>query len=463
MDPKERPNPDFANNAGFRKMQDIDGFLPIEEKIEVSEPGEVAGVVAESARRGKPVYPIGGGSRLGYGGPVTQPGVALQLARLQKLVDYPSRDLTITVEAGMPLKRLQEILAGENQWLPGAASWSERMTVGGWIATAWPGPRDAHYGSVADFFLGFRAVDGRGEVFSGGSRVVKNAAGYNLPRLLAGSLGSLAVLLEVTLMVRPRPESSAFLILGLRNWEKAQEILRALGPLEVQVAAVELLAGPMWGSVHPAFSETQLAEGALWVAFGLEGWQEEIKEIERQVLGRVPLSQDLKVANVPPAEAPAVWQALESFSAVEFPNLPGGISPSKEGEGLNQGEAVLLQIRVLPAKIPEVGNLLRSYPEFYALQAHGPRGIVWVWMITEEAKLRSELLPGLWRELQKLGGTVVVARRPPSWQLSRNEIWGIPEEPNPADPTRPVRWQLMARLKAEFDPAGILNPGRMPW
>ena len=463
MDPRECPNPDFASDAGFRKMQHINGFLPIEEKIEVSEPAEVARVVADCARHRKPVYPIGGGSRLGYGGPVTQPGVALQLAGLQELVDYPSRDLTITVEAGMPLKRLQEILGGENQWLPGAASWSERMTVGGWIATAWPGPRDAHYGSVADFFLGFRAVDGRGEVFSGGSRVVKNAAGYNLPRLLAGSLGSLAILLEVTLMVRPRPESSAFLILGVPNLERAQEIFRALGPLQLQMAAAELLAGPVWRSVHPAFSQTQLAEDAFWVALGLEGWQEEIKEIEEQVLRRVGSCRDLKVGKVPPAETPGVWRTLESFSGGDFPNLPGGISAGKGGRGLSQGEAVLLQIRVLPGKVSEACNLLRRYPEFYALQAHGARGIVWVWMITEEAKLRSELLPGLWKDLQKLGGNVIVARRPPRWQLSRNEIWGILEEPNPADPTRPVRWQLMARLKAEFDPASILNPGRLPW
>ncbi len=445
-------------------MPHIDGFLPVEEKIEISEPVEVTRVVGECARRRKPVYPIGGGSRLDYGGPVTHPGVALHLAGLQKLINYPSRDLTITVEAGMPLKRLQEILAGENQWLPGAPSWSERMTVGGWIATAWPGPRDAHYGSVADFFLGFRAVDGRGEVFSGGSRVVKNAAGYNLPRLLAGSLGSLAILLEVTLMVRPRPESSAFLILGVPNLERAEEIFRALGPLQVQVAAGELLAGPVWRSVHPAFSETLLAEGNLWVAFGLEGWQEEIKEIEEQVLRRVPSFQNLKVAKVSSAEAPGVWQALESFSGVEFPNLPGvGVVPGTAGEGLSHREAVLLQIRVLPGKVSEACNLLRSYPEFYALQAHGARGVIWAWMMTDEERLRSNLLPELRRQFRNLGGNVVVARRPPNWRLSRNEIWGIPEEPNPADPSRAIRWQVMARLKAEFDPASILNPGRLPW
>jgi glycolate oxidase FAD binding subunit len=449
---------------GFHQMEHIEGFLPIEEKVAVSEAAELAAVVTECVHRRRPVYPIGGGTHLNYGGPASQPGIALHLGKLEKIVDYPSRDLTITVEAGMPVAALQEILVRENQWLPAAPSWSDRMTVGGWLATAWPGPRHSHYGSVADFFLGFRAVDGKGEIFSGGSRLVKNAAGYNLPRLITGSLGSLAILVEVTLMVRPRPESSRFLLFGLPSFEKAQEILQDLGPLQVQVAAVELLAGVTWISVHHTFFETRWDEGSLWLAIGLEGWEEEVQEMEDQVFRRIGSGRSFKVAKVPSAEAGDMWRALESFSGAAPPSLqPGEEGVQENKPTANPREAVLLQVRVLPTRVLEACCSLADHPEVCALQAHLPQGVIWVWMLTAEDPFRNHLFPALSRDLQKMGGTLVVARRPPSWRLSRELVWGIVQDQIGAEVCRAVGRQLMARMKAEFDPAGILNPGRLPW
>ena len=135
----------------------------------------------------------------------TRPGIGLSLAKLNRVVDYPAADLTITVEAGMTIAELTRRLAAQRQRLPIDVPQPDRATVGGAVAVNAAGPRRYAYGTMRDYLLGFTAVDGTGRLFSGGGRVVKNAAGYNMCRLMAGSLGTLGVITQVTLMVRPLP------------------------------------------------------------------------------------------------------------------------------------------------------------------------------------------------------------------------------------------------------------------
>ena len=115
--------------------------------------------------------------------------IRLSLAKLNRVIDYPAADMTITVEAGMTIAELNRQLAAGRQWLPVDVPWPDRATVGGAIAVNAAGPRRYAYGTMRDYLLGFTAVDGTGMTFSGGGRVVKNAAGYNMCRLMAGSLG----------------------------------------------------------------------------------------------------------------------------------------------------------------------------------------------------------------------------------------------------------------------------------
>ena len=105
-----------------------------------------------------------------------------------------------------------EVLAAENQRLPIDVPAEEQATLGGVIATNWNGPRWYGQGSVRDYLIGVAAVDGHGTRFRGGGRVVKNVAGYDLCKLLTGSLGTLAILTEVTLKVKPIPEKTALAV-----------------------------------------------------------------------------------------------------------------------------------------------------------------------------------------------------------------------------------------------------------
>ena len=171
------------------------------------------------------------------------PGITLSTAKLNRLIDYPADDMTVTVEAGMTIGELNKLLAEKRQWLPVDVAWPDRATVGGAIATNAAGPRRFAYGTMRDYLLGFTAVDGMGTVFSGGGRVVKNAAGYNMCRLMAGSRGTLGIITQATLMVRPLPEASALLACEVADFDLAEKLLAGLVRLPVRPVAIELFAG----------------------------------------------------------------------------------------------------------------------------------------------------------------------------------------------------------------------------
>ena len=183
--------------------------LPLEDTVS---PGDQAGLVAamrEAHDAKKVIYPLGGQTSLDYGLPARQPGLGVSLQRLTRVIDYPARDMTITVEAGITMSALAETLAKERQRVPLDVPEPERATIGGVIATNWSGPLRFGHGTVRDYVIGISAVDGRGTPFKGGGRVVKNVAGYDFCKLLVGSLGTLGVISQVTLKLKPIPQRTA--------------------------------------------------------------------------------------------------------------------------------------------------------------------------------------------------------------------------------------------------------------
>jgi glycolate oxidase FAD binding subunit len=162
---------------------------------------------------------------------------------MTRLVDHAADDMTVTVEAGMTFAELSKILAAKKQRLPIDVSQPEKATLGGLVAVNQAGPRQFGYGTIRDYLLGFTAVDGEGTIFQGGGRVVKNAVGYNMARLMAGSLGTLGILTQLTFMVRPLPEFSAIVACDLPDLETAEKLLADLNKSQVRPVAVELVLG----------------------------------------------------------------------------------------------------------------------------------------------------------------------------------------------------------------------------
>jgi glycolate oxidase FAD binding subunit len=160
--------------------------------------------IKQAAERRRPVRIRGSGSKDFYGG--VPKGEVLDTTRYAGIVDYAPEELVITARAGTPLADVEAALGEKNQMLPfEPPHFGPRATLGGCVATGLSGPRRAYAGAVRDFVLGTKIMDGRGDELKFGGQVMKNVAGYDVSRLMTGSMGTLGLIMEVSLKVLPRP------------------------------------------------------------------------------------------------------------------------------------------------------------------------------------------------------------------------------------------------------------------
>ena len=376
--------------------------------------------VARFAAEGLAVYPQGGKTSLDRGGSPARPGAIVDTSALDHVIDYPYADMTITVEAGMTLSALSAILSSQGQRLPLDAPTPDRATLGGIFATATTGPRRLGHGRPRDLILGVGYVGGDGKLVRGGGRVVKNVAGYDLPKLLTGSWGTLGVIVDMTLKVRPAPEASALLVF---TFSDADEIARTLDRLNTSSTR------PVSLDVHNAAGARLLAADvdapwSLWVGFeentAAVAWQ--VDAIEREI-GRAPSSSFEGVDCGP------IWSSLTAFQAAEA----GRITVSASTR--------LSRSMELAAECDRRG---------WAVQVHAGSGVLWAHGVerddvdaatAEVAALRSIAVAA--------GGNLAVSRAPAAWK-QRLKVWGEPR----ADGL------VSAQIKRALDPAGVMNPGR---
>ncbi len=409
-------------------------ILPLTETTTPDDQAEVAEIVGRAYELGTPLYPIGGGTGLGYGLRPSQPGLGLSLSRLSRVVDYPARDLTVTVEAGVTIAQLANHLAAERQRVPVDIPQADRATAGGAVAASPSGPRRYRYGTLRDYVIGVRAVDGRGTAFSGGGRVVKNAAGYDLCRLLCGSLGTLGVITQVTLMVKPTPETSAMLACDVSDLDEAERLVAGLVHTQTVPAAIELLAGPAWQDDPALAAGSPSCIGRLVVGF--EGTPAEVDWMIRRLDAEWQAAGGICPTPVTGDDAVRVWSRLTDGADQE---------PRSDGS-----ESLVVRIGVLPSKTVAFIQRLWELDPTCSIQAHAGDGILRARFSREPREMAAALRDRLRPAVTNAGGWLVVLSYPGDLQLSRDDVWGPPTEA--AKVTR--------RIKAGFDPKGILNPGR---
>ena len=191
----------------------IDDFgpLPVVQPQSVADLGEL---VRRAAAENQALYPIGGRTLLNVGLPPARPGIAVDVRALSQVIDYPARDMTITVQAGITVAQLQALLAAEKQRLPIDVPRADQATLGGVLAVNVSGPRRLGFGTLRDYVIGISTVNDEGQEVKAGGRVVKNVAGYDLCKLHIGALGTLGIISQVTLKLRPLPESKALVTFG---------------------------------------------------------------------------------------------------------------------------------------------------------------------------------------------------------------------------------------------------------
>ncbi|MEZ2331181.1 FAD-binding protein [Mesorhizobium sp. RCC_202] len=390
---------------------------------------ETLSTVQWAAAEETPLEILGHGSKRGIGRP-QQSEHTLDLSKLTGVTLYEPAELVLSAKAGTPLAEIETLLAENGQQFafepmdygPLLGGESGRGTVGGVLASNVSGPRRLKAGAARDHILGINAVAGRGEAFKSGGRVVKNVTGYDLSKLMANSWGTLAVLTDVTFKVLPAAETEVTLaIRGLLDDAAVAAMALALGfSAEVSSAAhlPERIAARVAGGRHGSDAATLLR---------VEGFGPSVVyriEALKQLLGKAgPLEEIAGEASE------TLWRDIRDCR----PFADGGARP-------------VWRVSMAPSEAHHMVMALRmraAVDAFYDWQG----GLVWLSMREDDPE--ADLLRGL---IRKHGGghaTLVRASAPHRAALPVFE------------PQPPHLSALSTRLKAEFDPKQILNPGRM--
>ena len=400
----------------------IDGFgpLPVRRPATVADLGEL---VREAAGSGQGLYPVGGGTALDLGLPPTKPGVAVDTRGLDRVIDFPARDMTVTVQAGITVAALQALLASEGQRLPVDVPALDRATLGGAVAANLSGPRRLGRGTLRDYVIGISFVTDAGDEVKGGGRVVKNVAGYDLMKLHVGALGTLGVMTQVTLKVFPTPEDQALVAFGV-NAAAVGPTLDRLHASASRPAAVELLNAA-------AAKAVELPTTSPWLI--VAGFEEKKVTVDWQVatlLGELKSApvRDVTVRRNPACDA--VWAALTGLQA--FP-----------------GSNLTFKATVLPSRVGAFADAASAaYPDV-VLHAHAGSGIVFGHVAAELTVERaSALLAAL--APKEANGSLTVRRCPPAWKKVL-PVWCPPRGDR----------DLMRAVKTAVDPKGVFNPGSL--
>jgi glycolate oxidase FAD binding subunit len=443
-------------------MASLTKLLPETEAISPADQAGAAEAVRAAHDAQRAVYPLGGRTALNYGIAPTRPGIGLDLSGLNRIVDYTPRDMTIVVEAGVRMADLARTLAAEGQQLPIDVPRAAEATIGGVVATNWNGPRRYGYGTIRDYVIGIHAVDGRGVAFKGGGRVVKNVAGYDFCKLLTGSLGTLAVITQLALKLKPLAEQSATIVGVCDDPATLESILDRLSQLEAMPVAIDVLAGRAWGphtelragSRAPSAADGRTPAGSttltgvedapahrkpysLMVAVRVEGSEEEVDWLVEQVQSAIASGGGRAAHRLGVEETDALWNQQVEFSDRGLGEV-GDASP------------LVLKFAVPPSAVTAVVDQLLTFDADCAIRAHAGNGIVVVrFTHFSQADLTAMLVGKLRPAAMRLGGTVVVVSSTMEG-LTPHMIWGGRNE---AD-------LLVERIKQKFDPNNILNPGR---
>jgi len=374
--------------------------------------------VADIIKAGQPIEIAGGGTKLSLGRPV-QARRRLDLSALSGISLYEPAELIMTVRAATPLAQIEATLAQQGQQLAFEPPDLSRLlgsgqgaqTIGGIVATNLSGPRRVSAGAVRDHVLGMRAVNGRGEIFRAGGRVVKNVTGYDVCKLLTGSYGTMAVFTEVTVKVLPAPETEETVVLyGLSASHAVTAMCQGLG-------SSAALSGAAWVPGR---------EGESLTCLRLEGFGPSVEARRRHLIERLAGGGEAAVWQAHTSRA--WWRELRDVA-------PLTVSPDRAVWKIS-----------LPATLaPGVLEKLKALGEYDAILDWGG-AVIWLSLPcgddAQAVALRALLPPEAFAML--VAAPAEIRARHPVFQ------------PRPA-----AQMAIEDRVRQSFDPDGLLNPGRM--
>ena len=390
----------------------VDGVRP--RLVAVPASGEaLAATLAWASSEGLSVRVLGGGTKQDWGTPGGAVDLLLSTAALSSVVEHRHGDLTATVEAGATLAAVNATLAAHGQRLPWDPPWPEQATIGGIVATNDSGPRRHAHGVPRDSIIGVTVARIDGRVAKAGGIVVKNVAGYDIARLLTGSFGCLGVILTATFKLAPAPPASRTVEVTVDSLEKAAPIAVDLAGSSLTPTAIEIAWAPARLLVRFESVEASVAQQA---------------EAARAIVG-----QRGSVVVLGAEDAQAAWNRHAARWS------PGG---------------TLVKLSTVPAELFPTLVWLRDRAATAGLEmaATGRAGLGVVDVrLDGPLDAQAGLVNALRERLPGGRGSAVVRRGEPELR-QRIDAWG------------PIGdgMRVMMAIKRQFDPAGLLNPGRGP-
>jgi glycolate oxidase FAD binding subunit len=375
---------------------------------------ECAEVMALAARDRLRIGFVGGGTQLALGAPPTGLDAVIRTERLARIVEHAPADQVVIVEAGATLGALQAALAAHGQRLALDPPRPERTTIGGLIAAGGFGPLRARYGAVRDLIIGVTLVRADGTVARGGGKVVKNVAGFDLPKVACGSLGTLGLVAAAAFRLHPLPEIVRTVQVAGASAEQVVAVIAAARAAQLEPTCAVAITAARAAAGAPAAARFDLGVRFEGFGHGVAQQVARFAEIARGAAGTAePLSD---------ADAAAFW---------------------RRHDAVRTAEPLRLRVAALPTRFPAVAARLAGLGDlaWYAMLGVGVAGGA----ARDDA---AALMTAARAELVADGGSLVVEHAPPA--LRTIDPWGPP----------PGSFPIMQRLKRRFDPDGRLNPGR---
>jgi glycolate oxidase FAD binding subunit len=378
--------------------------------LEPTSEQQLAAVLRLANEAGLAVVPRGGGTKLSWGNPPSRANAILSTARLDKIIEHPWADLTVSVEAGCTIQELQSALARHGQRLALDPLWPRQATIGGVLSTNDSGSLRLRFGALRDLIIGVTLALPDGTLASSGGKVVKNVAGYDLPKLVTGALGTLAVITRAVFRLHPLPRNSKSLSISGGNLEEMQRFILAVQDSKLAHTALQArIAQDVEPVVDILFEGTEA---------GIAAQEAQLRELARH-------AQATEAPSAVWAASQELWNFSNSAAAVaKFTTLPASIARAIE-------------------TVQRAASPRKTYWKL-TMQA---TGIGWLRLESTPENLHASL-SDLRFELERNRGSLSVFRHPAD--MSHLDAWGQPDD----------ALTLMRAVKNQFDPKNTLNPGR---
>jgi glycolate oxidase FAD binding subunit len=413
----------MEEKQNFQTFQDFSSSVLKPDKEEA-----IAEIIKHCYKKNIPLEICGSGSKKNIGRNFQSQKI-LDISNYSGIIKYEPEELYIKVKSGTSIKEIKEALEKKNQHLafeptdfgPLFEGQTNEGTIGGVIACNFAGPRRFKVGSARDHVLGFKGVNGKGEIIKSGGTVVKNVTGYDLSKVITGSFGTLSVFTEISIKVLPKPDLTKTLIISNLHLKKGLEHLSA---------ALSSSCDPSGAVFYPEFFQNKFTFNDLTTkgpitAIRIEGSKLSIDERIKKLINELTVDKK-EISILDPDQSNIFWEKTRSLNV--FANLTNN----------------LLRIVVPGSEAFDLINKLKIYHVKYFIDWGG--NLVWAQL----DQLNSSILKEIKTIVKILGGYLTVIKVDESLKSSI-DIFTIDD----------VKYKICEKIKKSFDPKRILNPGKM--